>query len=196
MSNVDESGRAAVSTYNNDLGENTIEALVAEQGADRPVMFWALAVLLLAVIGSLPFVEVNLWVNGRGVVRGEDVRALDPGAASAGTHVTVTIDTFLNETDVKFLRVGQTCVLRYDAYPYTEWGTATGTILEVSNNPVLFNRRTLFKVTVQSANTRLYLPDGRSGDIAAGMSTNVRIIVNRKSLLNVIYQKTETLFGT
>ncbi len=87
-------------------------------------------------------------------------------------------------------------MLQYDAFPYNEWGAAEGSVEEISPQSVRFDQQALAKVLVQSSVHTLRMPDGRAGRIADGMSASVRLVVNRKSLLQLIYQKSEDLFGT
>ena len=175
--------------------DDTIEALYLEQGRDRPAMFWLTLLFLGGVLAALPLVKVDLSVRARGVAR----LPADPGelageSTSAAT-TSVTIEAFLRERDAKFLRTGQRAILQYDAFPYNEWGTAAGEVEEISLQPVRFDQQTLFKVVIQSPVRALRMPDGRLGRIADGMTASARLIVNRKSLLQLIYQKSEDLFG-
>ena len=181
-----------------EIAGDTIEALVAEQGPDRPAIFWILILLLGAILVSLPFIKIDLRVRARGVVHLDTSYSgefLD-GRMGNGSPSVITVEAFLREADIKFLRIGQACTLQYDAYPYTDWGMALGTVVQISNEPVIFNHQALFKVVVQSKTGTLHLEDGRSGQVINGMAVNLRFVVNRKSLLHLIYQKSEILFGT
>ena len=173
--------------------DDSIESLYLEQGPDRPAMFWLTLLFLSGALAALPLVKVDLSVRARGVVRlpAESAETADASPAA----MPVTIEAFLRERDAKFLRIGQRAVLQYDAFPYNEWGTATGAVEDVSLQPVRFDQQTLFKVLIQSPVGALRMPDGRLGRLSDGMTASVRLIVNRKSLLQLIYQKSEDLLG-
>jgi hypothetical protein len=181
--------------YPSEAIDDTIEALYVEQGRDRPVMFWLTLLLLGGTLALLPVVKIDLSVRARGVVRPPAEGIESVGEAAAGPEGPLTVEAFLRERDAKFLRPGQRAILQYDAFPYTEWGTADGTVVAISSQPVRFEQQALFKVLVQSPASVLRMPDGREGPIADGMTVNVRMVVNRKSLLRLIYQKSEDLFG-
>jgi hypothetical protein len=183
--------------YPAEAAEDTVEALFHEQGRDRPVLFWLTALVLGAAIASLPLVKVDLSVGARGIVRlsNEDLAALPGAAAAAGSTLPVTIDAFLDERDAAFLKVGQPVTLRYDAFPYIAWGTAPGMVVGIPIRTVAFGNGARCRFTVQSPTTELRLADGRTGPISDGMTVGVQVVVNRKSLLDLIYQRSEELFG-
>jgi len=184
--------------YSAENAEDTIEALITEQGPDRPVIFWILIFFLGAVLASLPIIKIDLSVRARGVVNLDAfyIGASGDEATSNDLSSVISIEAFLDEKDIKFLKIGQVCTLQYDAYPYTDWGIASGTVEQISNEPVVLGGHAFFKVIVQSSVVTLQLEDGRVGKIVNGMAAKLRFIVNRKSLLQLIYQKSETLFGT
>jgi hypothetical protein len=176
--------------------DDTIEALYVEQGRDRPAMFWLTLLFLAGALAALPLVKVDLSVRARGIVRLPAEASELAGDAASGAGSPVVIEAFLRERDAKFLRPGQRAILQYDAFPYNEWGTAGGSVEEISAQAVRFDQQAVFKVRVQSSVRALRMPDGRTGRISDGMSASVRLVVNRKSLLQLIYQKSEDLFGT
>jgi multidrug efflux pump subunit AcrA (membrane-fusion protein) len=177
--------------------EDTIEALGVEQGPDRPAMFWLTLLLVGGALAALPLARIDLSVRARGVVRlPADPSALAAGVDEASAGGPLLVEAFLRESDVKFLRIGQPAILQYDAYPYNEWGTAPGIVEAVSFAPVRIDQQALFKVVVRSPTRLLRMPDGRAGPIVDGMTVSARLIVNRKSLLQLITQKSEDLFGT
>jgi len=176
--------------------DDTIEALYAEQGGDRAAMFWLTLLFLGGVLAALPLIKIDLSVRARGVVRLPADSAELAGDAAAEVLPPVTVEAFLRERDAKFLRIGQTASLQYEAFPYNTWGTAAGSVSEISLQPVRFEQQALYKVVIASPVRALHMPDGRVGRVADGMTASVRMVVNRKSLLQLIYQKSEDLFGT
>jgi len=176
--------------------EDTLEALFAEQNLHRPALYGFLLFLFGGALAALPWIKVDLTVRARAIVvpvaspfEGETA-GRGPAAADG-----VALEAFLPERAVKFLRVGQTATLQYEAYPYTEWGSGSGRLTEVASEPVMLGQHALYKVTVHSDVDQLRLNDGRVGRISAGMSATLRCLVNRKSLLQLIYQRSEDLFG-
>ena len=172
--------------------DDTIEALQLEQGRDRPAMFWLVLLIFGGILASLPLVKIDLSVRARGVAH-MTAETLDVGSEPAPRLV---IEAFLRERDAKFLQAGQRAAIQYDAFPYQEWGTAPGAVVDISPDAVRLGPQSLFKVSLQSPVLLLRMTDGRVGRIADGMTASVRLVVNRKSLLQLIYQKSVDLFGT
>lgn len=176
---------------------DTVESLFAEQGPRRPVFEWVVLLLLGSALASLPVVKIDLTLAARGLVdpTPETAVGLQDLAEDRAPPRELTLSAFLAEREIKFLRVGQPAVIQFDAYPYTEWGNGSGTVVDIAERPTTVGQRSLFKVAVRSDTTTLRLPDGRSGPVVGGMAATVRFIVNRKSLLQLIYQKSEALLG-
>jgi hypothetical protein len=174
--------------------EDTIEALFAEQNLHRPALYAFLLFLLGGFLAALPWIKVDLTIRARAVVIpvAPPFEADGPGPSAPEG---VALEAFLPEREVKFLRVGQTATLQYEAYPYTEWGSGSGRLTEVAVEPVRLGQRALYRVAVHSDVDQLRLNDGRIGCISPGMSATLRCLVNRKSLLQLIYQRSEDLFG-
>jgi hypothetical protein len=176
--------------------DDTIEALFAEQNFHRPALYWFLIFLLGGFLAALPWIKVDLTIRARAVVV-PAAPSFDAEGTGRGAPAPdgIALEAFLPEREVKFLRVGQSTTLQYEAYPYTEWGSGSGRLTEVASEPVMLGQRALYKVAVHSDVDHLRLNDGRIGRISAGMSATLRCLVNRKSLLQLIYQRSEDLFG-
>lgn len=169
-----------------EIAADSVEALFTEQGRARPVMFWLAALLLGSALAALPVVRVDLSVRGRGIVRADAAESNGGG---------VVIEAFVRESDAWFIRTGERAVVQFDAYPAADWGSTDGVVEEVSAAPVRVDTRAVFKVTVDSAQRAMRLPDGRTGPLLEGMTASVRIVVNRKSLLQLIYERSSELLG-
>ena len=176
--------------------EDTIEALFAEQNLHRPALYAFLLFLLGGLLAALPWIKVDLTIRARAIVipAAPPFEAEATGGGSAASD-GVALEAFLPEREVKFLRVGQAATLQYEAYPYTEWGSGSGRVTEVASEPVMLGQRALYKVAVHSDVAQLQLNDGRIGRISAGMSATLRCLVNHKSLFQLIYERSEDLFG-
>ncbi len=176
-----------------DAADDTIEALLAEQGPDRPWVLWTLLGVIGCALAAMPFIQLDLGVRARAVAHvPAELQSAGDETDDIGT-AGVEVDAFVSEHDYEFLKVGQRATIQYDAFPYSDWGMATGTVVGIVNRPVMIGSRAMFKVTLQSGDRSLRLPDGRSGVVVSGMGADVRFIVNRKSLMNLVFQKAERL---
>ena len=180
-----------------DVAADTVEALLTEHGRDRPLIQWLLVVLIGCVFGALPFIKVDLWVRGRGVVTtGAGIATMIPAdeTPEVARH-RVTISAFFPQDVANLVKVGQSVKIQYDAFPYTVWGAASGTVAGLSAEPVATLQRPLCKVVVESSAALLRLDDGREGVIRNGMAADLRLTVCRKSLLQLVYQRSDRLFA-
>ncbi|HVW20642.1 MAG TPA: HlyD family efflux transporter periplasmic adaptor subunit [Opitutaceae bacterium] len=169
---------------------DTLEFLYAEQGPRRPLISWCLLAFVLLSGSALPFIQVDVSVRGRGIVVPDPIAAPGfPDQAPASPHSQIRIEAYLPERDLTLLRAGQPAVIQYDAYPYPEWTGVPGTVVAVSTEPVPGAAQALFKVVIGAAAGAYPRAEGRAGTIAEGMTAGVRFIVNRKSLLQLISQR-------
>jgi hypothetical protein len=173
---------------------DTVEALYSEQGPRHPAIAWCSIALILSAVAALPWVRIDLAVRGRGVVAASPVSVTQFFNAE-GKPPRIRIEAFLPEQDLSRLRVGQAAGIRYDAYPYSEWSGAAGTVEAVSPEPVVFGTQALIRVMVGSATTELALPDGRRGPVAEGMTATVSLVVDRPSLLELICRRSRAQLG-
>jgi HlyD family secretion protein len=97
--------------------------------------------------------------------------------------------------DVVQLKKGQRARLQIDGYAYTEWGILPGIISEVGSDMIVMNNQPAFKVLVKLENTKLTLANGISGEVKKGMTCQVRFPINRRSLLQLLYENSSQWFN-
>lgn len=100
------------------------------------------------------------------------------------------VEAFLLPKDIGFVRGGQRARVQIDAFPYAEWGTLDGTVTDVSADLVEVGQVGLFKVQVELQSSRLHSGEGATVRIHKGMTANVRFVVARRTLWQLLYQRT------
>jgi membrane fusion protein, peptide pheromone/bacteriocin exporter len=92
---------------------------------------------------------------------------------------------------IGLLSGGMPVRIQIDAFNYNEWGMVTGHITRISEDYMLVNNVPAFKVQCSLDSMVLRLKNGTPGRIKKGMTMNVRFIVARRSLFQLLYQKTD-----
>jgi HlyD family secretion protein len=104
-------------------------------------------------------------------------------------------EAYVFPKDVVQLKKGQRARLQIDGYAYTEWGILPGIISEVGSDMIVMNNQPAFKVLVKLENTKLTLANGISGEVKKGMTCQVRFPINRRSLLQLLYENSSQWFN-
>ncbi len=95
-------------------------------------------------------------------------------------------------SSIGFVRIGQRVRLAIDSFPYQSFGTIGGTITTVARAPIVGTdvdntRRSYYPVTVaiESSSIEAY---GRAEPLVFGMTLSARIVIERRSLLEWLFE--------
>ncbi|HOU31698.1 MAG TPA: HlyD family efflux transporter periplasmic adaptor subunit, partial [Bacteroidales bacterium] len=99
-------------------------------------------------------------------------------------------NVLVKPADIGFIREGQLVRIQVDAFRYNEWGMIEGEIIDVSDDLFIEgNTGAFFRVRCRLKNHTLSLKNGYTAIMKKGMSINARIIVTRRSLFNLLFDR-------
>lgn len=99
-------------------------------------------------------------------------------------------NVLIKPADIGFVREGQPVRIQVDAFRYNEWGMIEGEIIDVSDDLFIEgNSGAFFRVRCRLKNNTLSLKNGYTAIMKKGMSINARIIVTRRSLFNLLFDR-------
>jgi membrane fusion protein, peptide pheromone/bacteriocin exporter len=93
--------------------------------------------------------------------------------------------------DIGYLQRGMKTFLQVDAYDYHEWGLATGSVTDISEDIYLINNQPFFKVRCHINEKYLELKNGYRGELKKGLTTTARFVVTERTLAQLLVDKTE-----
>ncbi|QNL48167.1 HlyD family efflux transporter periplasmic adaptor subunit [Olivibacter sp. SDN3] len=97
---------------------------------------------------------------------------------------------YVNPNDIGLVRIGQDVRFQIDAFNYNQWGILKGKVLDIAEDMVLDgNNKPVFKVRCALERDQMRLPNGYVGRLKKGMTFQVRFMVNRRSLYQLLYDK-------
>jgi len=97
---------------------------------------------------------------------------------------------FIKPDKIGLINTGQKVRIQVDAFNYNEWGLLDASIIDISDDIIAENgENAYFRIKCKPEKTFLSLKNGLSAKIRKGMSLNARIIVNRRSLFNLLFDK-------
>ena len=99
----------------------------------------------------------------------------------------------ISPSDIGFMKVGQPSKVQVDAFNYNQWGMLDAQVSEISSDVYADNSNNLFfKVTLDLSRDFMTLKNGYSAKLRKGMTVNSRILLTRRTIFNLIYDKADS----
>jgi HlyD family secretion protein len=103
---------------------------------------------------------------------------------------------FVKPADIGLIHEKQQVKIQVDAFNYNEWGMLQGDIIDISDDMIVENgSMAYFRIKCKPVQTFLSLKNGHKAYIKKGMSLNTRIVVIRRSLYNLLFDKADKWFN-
>jgi membrane fusion protein, peptide pheromone/bacteriocin exporter len=103
---------------------------------------------------------------------------------------------FVKPSDIGLLHENQKVKIQVDAFNHNEWGMLSGDIIDISDDMIIENNSVAyFRVKCKPEKTFLSLKNGYKAEVKKGMSLNTRIIVTRRSLYHLLFDKADKWFN-
>ena len=141
---------------------------------------------------------------GQVVASGQPLLTIVPG------DETIDVRAMIANDDIGFVKAGQPAVIKVDAFPFTRYGTITGTVLDVSNDAVDERDATeltdaanaarpagtspsspprpqnlVFPTTIRLAQRTMHI-DGKEIDLIPGMAVTVEIKTGQRRAIDYL----------
>ncbi len=101
------------------------------------------------------------------------------------------IDTYVNPSDISFIRKGMEARFQFDSYNYNQWGMGSGKVIDIANQPIVQNDQLLFKVRCSLNETHLQLKSGYKGVLKNGITLTSRFEITERTILQLLYDKAD-----
>lgn len=134
-------------------------------------------VVLAPVAGTLE--DMVAVTTGSTVRAGEVVATISPNAA-------VVAEAFVAPRDVSYLRTGMAARIRIDGLDVQSWGVATATVTAIASDFTVIANRPGFRVRIKPERNELIRSDGRRIRLTKGLQGQVRFVVGRRRLLDLL----------
>ena len=122
--------------------------------------------------------------NGSYVTTGQSIAFISPDS-----HIIAEL--LVPPQDVGYLQEEMPVLFQVDAYNYNQWGLASGSIIDISNEVHVFNNTPYFKVRCSLNQEELSLSNGYKGRLKKGFTTTARFIVTKRTLAQLLIDKTD-----
>ena len=103
---------------------------------------------------------------------------------------------FVKPADIGLIHEKQKVKIQVDAFNYNEWGMLQGDIIDISDDMIVEDgSAAYFRVKCKPEKTFLSLKNGYKAEIKKGMSLSTRILVIRRSLYHLLFDKADKWFN-
>ncbi|TDX01213.1 HlyD family secretion protein [Dinghuibacter silviterrae] len=108
----------------------------------------------------------------------------------------IVAECAVSPRDVGFIRPGMAVRCQVDAFNYNEWGVVEGKVVSVGNDFILQDGHPVFKVRCSFAKTYLEMRSGLRGNLKKGMTLQARFLLTRRTLYQLLYDRTSDWLKT
>ena len=138
--------------------------------------------------------ELRSPINGTieqfsGIYRSSNVQA-GQAIGSISPDSTIYIEAYVSPNDIGYIHLGMPIKAQITSFNYNEWGTIAGTVVYISSDYMSDGKgNTYFKVKCQLLKNFLIMKKtGFKGILKKGMMANVRFMITKRSLFDILYQ--------
>lgn len=123
--------------------------------------------------------------NGAYVFANQKIAEISPDAS-------LLAFCYIKPADIGLIKKGQEVRFQIDAYNYNQWGSASGKVIDISDDIVVLNgNQPVFKVKCSLSQDHLKLKNGYKGYLKKGMNFTARFTVASRSLYQLLYDKVD-----
>jgi multidrug resistance efflux pump len=185
--NLDQILLQQKSLWQSDLAIRKIEAVKLLADFDQCTQELNNRIVLAPANGEI--IQSSDIQTGSIVSPGQKIAEISPDGELVAT-------CFVKPADIGLIHENQKVKIQVDAFNYNEWGMLYGYIIDISDDMIVENGSTAyFRIKCKPVQTFLSLKNGHKAYIKKGMSLNTRIIVIRRSLFNLLFDKADKWFN-
>jgi multidrug efflux pump subunit AcrA (membrane-fusion protein) len=119
---------------------------------------------------------------------GEVLQAGQAVANVAPADAPLIVETHVSNKDIAFVEPGLAAKLKLDAFPYQDYGTLDGTVSEVAPDAQTDKEGgSFYKVLIKPQRTDI-VAKGKAVPLRAGLALSASIIIERKSVLSLLFE--------
>ena len=175
------------SLWQSDLAFRRNESVIFIADFEQCIEELSNRIILAPISGEI--IQSSDIQSGSIVSQGQKIAEISPD----GELVAIC---FVNPSDIGLINEKQQVRIQVDAFNYNEWGMLEGTIIDISDDMIVENGSTAyFRVKCRPVKTSLSLKNGHTASVKKGMSLNSRIVVIRRSLFNLLFDKADKWFN-
>jgi multidrug efflux pump subunit AcrA (membrane-fusion protein) len=116
---------------------------------------------------------------------GEVLKEGQTVAMIAPSDVPLVVETLLADKDIAFVQKGLAAKLKFEAFPFQDYGVVEGTVIDISPDATNKDGINYYKVTIAPSKTQTQEEDVM---LRPGLSVSAEIITERKTVLSLMLE--------
>ena len=120
--------------------------------------------------------------NGTFVQEGQQIMQLSPDN-------NLYAECFIQPNDIGLIKKGMRVKINVDTFNYNQWGNINGKVKIISSDVISNENGSFFRVYCTLSKDFLELKNGVRGEIKKGMTINVHMVVTKRTLFQLVYDK-------
>ncbi|MEO5978675.1 MAG: HlyD family efflux transporter periplasmic adaptor subunit [Chryseolinea sp.] len=129
-------------------------------------------------------------LSGNGLYKGSAV-TIGMALAEISPDTSLITEVYVSPSDVGLLRPEMIVAFQIDAFNHNDWGLASGTVVDISNDVVVVGERPAFKVKCTLRSNYLQLRNGYKGFLKKGMTVSARFLVTERTVWQLLFDKVD-----
>jgi HlyD family secretion protein len=109
--------------------------------------------------------------------------------AQISPNTELLVECYVSPADIGLIKEQDTAKYQIDAYDYSQWGLASGKVVEIGKDIEFLEDQSVFKVRCSLDQKYLLLKNGFRGNLKKGMTLNANFKLSRRSLFELLYDK-------
>ena len=101
------------------------------------------------------------------------------------------VECYISPANIGLIRQDMDVSFQFHSFNYNQWGTGTGKVTELSGNVINIHDHPFFRVRCSLDQSYLSLKNGYKGYLKKGMTLTSRFMITRRSLSELLYDKTD-----
>jgi hemolysin D len=132
-----------------------------------------------------PAKGIITMLNVRGP--GEVIQQGQTVAMIAPSDVPLVVEALLADKDIAFVQNGLPAKLKFEAFPFQDYGVVEGTVIDVSPDATNKDGVNYYKVTIAPSKTWIST-EGKDAMLRPGLSVSAEIITDRRTVLSLLLE--------
>jgi HlyD family secretion protein len=137
-------------------------------------------VIIAPVSGTL--LNIKQQETGSFVTAGTVLAQISP-------NTELLVECYVSPADIGLIKEQDTAKYQIDAYDYSQWGLASGKVIEIGKDIEFLEDQSVFKVRCSLDQKYLLLKNGFRGNLKKGMTLNANFKLSRRTLFELLYDK-------
>jgi len=125
--------------------------------------------------------KINVRGPGEVLQQGQTIATIAP------TDVPLVVEGMLADKDIAFVRKGLAAKLKFDAFPFQDYGIVEGIVIDVAPDATTKDGVNYYKVTI-APSKKVISTDENDVMLRPGLSVSAEIITERRTVLSLILE--------